>query len=232
MIAPGYFVKLAQAIKQANLDIAYYAYSKPNKAFTSDVLKQMAESGCKYLLWGVESGNQRILDKMGKGTEVSEIATVLKAAHEAGIANHVFIICGFPTETQNEFLDTLRFLDANRTYIYAVHRGVFSLEAGSPIHRNPGQFGIVEMAMCKETPLGGRLTYRCSSGVTAEQADENFKAAVPFFRAFHPHAQFLEFYRDHALLVYKKLGVSLHQEFRRFPRTVLRSTEDPTTCIM
>ena len=60
MIAPGQFVRLAEAIKAAKLDITYYAYSKPNKTFTPAVLKEIAESGCKYLLWGVESGNQRI----------------------------------------------------------------------------------------------------------------------------------------------------------------------------
>ena len=217
MIAPGQFVRLAEAIKNAGLDITYYAYSKPNKTFTPAILKTIAESGCKFLLWGVESGNQRILDMMGKGTKVPEIAEVMKNAHEAGIENHIFIICGFPTETHSEFADTLKFLDANKDYIYAINSGPFGLDAESPISRNKEKFGIVESWVQAQTPLGGHLAYRCSSGVSMEEAWKNFVRAIPYFRAFHPHTNLIAYYRDHALLVYKYLGPKLRPELRKFP---------------
>jgi radical SAM superfamily enzyme YgiQ (UPF0313 family) len=70
MISPPHFIRLARAIKEAGLDIAYYALTKPNDEFTAEHLLVMAESGCKYLLWGLESGNQRVLDLMDKGTKV------------------------------------------------------------------------------------------------------------------------------------------------------------------
>jgi anaerobic magnesium-protoporphyrin IX monomethyl ester cyclase len=218
MIAPGQFVRLAEAIKAAKLDITYYAYSKPNKTFTPAVLKEIAESGCKYLLWGVESGNQRILDLMGKGTKVHEISEVMKNAHAAGIANHIFIICGFPTETHSEFADTLNFLNDNKDYIYAINSGPFGLDAGAPINKDHKKFGIVETWVQAETPLGGQLGYRCSSGVTMEEAWKNFLKAVPFFNQFHPHASLLAYFRDHAMLVYKHKGLQLYQEYRRFPK--------------
>ncbi len=220
MIAPGQFVRLAEAIKSAGLDITYYAYSKPNKTFTPAILKEIAESGCKYLLWGVESGNQRILDLMGKGTKVQEISDVMKNAHAAGIANHIFIICGFPTETHEEFADTLNFLNDNKDYIYAINSGPFGLDAGSPINKDPKKFGIVETWTQAETALGGQLAYRCSSGVSMEEAWKNFLKAVPFFNQFHPHAPLLAYFRDHAMLVYKHLGLDLRQERRPFPNVV------------
>src|SRR5581483_6003267 len=77
MISPPHFVRLARAIKEAGLDIAYYALTKPNAEFTGEHLLEMAESGCKYLLWGLESANQRILDLMDKGTK-AEVAQTLK----------------------------------------------------------------------------------------------------------------------------------------------------------
>jgi hypothetical protein len=217
MIAPGQFVRLAESIKSSGLDITYYAYSKPNRTFTPAVLKSIAESGCKFLLWGLESGNQRILDLMGKGTEVKEVAEVMKNAHEVGIENHVFVICGFPTETHEEFADTLNFLNDNRDYIYAINSGPFGLDAGSPIAKNPEKFGIVKTWVQGNTPLGEQLAYRCSSGVTMEEAWKNFLRALPFFRPFHPHTNLTAYYRDHALLVYKYLGPNLKPELRRFP---------------
>ncbi len=218
MIAPGHFVRLAQAIKAAKLDIAYYALSKPNKTFTPEVLQEMAESGCKYILWGLESGNQRVLDLMGKGTKTGEVAQVLRNAHAAGIANHVYVICGFPTETHSEFADTVYFLDQNKDYISAIHRSVFSLEQGSPISKDLGKFSIDEVWLRQDSPLGGRLGYRCSSGVSMEEAAQNFKSALPFFRAFNPYARFLANFRDHALLVYDKRGRSLDHAARQFPQ--------------
>lgn len=217
MIAPGQFAKLAEAIKKAGLDITYYAYSKPNRTFSPAVLKEIAESGCKYLLWGLESGNQRILDAMGKGTELKEIAEVMKNAHEAGVENHVFVICGFPTETHQEFADTIHFLNDNRDYIYAINSGPFGLDAGSPIAKNPEKFGIEEIKVQGEGPLGGHLVYRCSSGVSMEEAWQNFMKARGYFRAFHPYAPLAAYYRDHALLIYKHLGPKLRPELRRFP---------------
>jgi len=218
MIAPGQFVRLAEAIKSSGLDISYYAYSKPNRTFTPAVLKSIAESGCKFLLWGLESGNQRILDLMGKGTEVNEVAEVMKNAHAAGIANHVFVICGFPTETHQEFADTLNFLNDNRDYIYAINSGPFGLDVGAPIAKNPEKFGIVQTWVQGNTPLGEQLAYRCTSGVTMEESWQNFLRALPFFRPFHPHANLIAYYRDHALLVYKHLGTKLYPEYRRFPK--------------
>lgn len=202
MIAPGHFVRLAQAIRAADLDIAYYALSKPNKTFTPEILKEMAASGCKYILWGLESANQRILDLMGKGTQVEEVEQVLRDAHAAGIHNHVYVICGFPTETPQEFADTLRFLERNEACISAIHRSVFSLEQGSPISKDLPKFSIDEVWLRQDTPLGGRMGYRCASGMTMEEAVQNFQAALPFFRRFNPYAQYLANFRDHALLVY------------------------------
>lgn len=217
MIAPGQFVRLAEAIKEAKLDITYYAYSKPNKTFTPAVLKEIAESGCKFLLWGVESGNQRVLDLMGKGTKVEDISEVMRNAHEVGIENHLFIICGFPTETHHEFSDTLRFLFDNKDYIYAINSGPFGLDAGSPISKSPEKFGIVKTWVNAETPLGVQMAYSCSSGVSMEEAWQNYLKALPLFRSFHPHAGLASYYRDHALLIYKRLGSKLRPELRRFP---------------
>jgi len=217
MIAPGHFVRLAEAIIEAQLDIAYYALSKPNRTFTPEILAKMAASGCKYVLWGLESGNQRVLDLMGKGTQVQEVAEVLRNARAAGIHNHVYAICGFPTETHEEFVDTLMFLSENQDNISAIHRSVFSLEQGSPISKDLAKFSIEDTWVRAETPLGGRLGYTCASGMNMEEAASMFKTALPFFRRFNPYAQYLANFRDHALLVYDFHGNQLDFSRRNIP---------------
>jgi hypothetical protein len=217
MISPRHFEKLATAIKEAGLDIAYYALTKPSGDFSPAHLLDMAESGCKYLLWGLESGNQRVLDLMDKGSKVEEVSRILKRAYAAGIMNHVFMICGFPTETEDEFAQTIKFLEDHRDYIYAVHRGTFSLERESPIFSEQARFGITRSWLIKDTPTGGRWGYEVSSGMSRERAAQVFVSVLPFLRVFNPYARFLANYRDHALLIYDRRGRQLWPEKRQFP---------------
>jgi hypothetical protein len=218
MISPKHFTWLAEGIKEANLDISYYALTKPTREFTPSILKMIAESGCKYLLWGVESANQRVLDLIDKGTKVEDVSQVLKNAHAAGIANHVFLICGFPTESEEEYAQTLKFLDDHKDYIYAVHRGPFSLEPESPIMEHPDRFGITRTWVVKDNPTGGRWSYEVNRGMSPDRVLQVFVASLPFLRPFNPFARYLANFRDHALLIYGKPGVKLQPEARPFPR--------------
>jgi hypothetical protein len=218
MISPKHFTWLAEGIKEANLNISYYALTKPTREFTPAILAMLRESGCKYLLWGLESGCQRVLDLIDKGTKVPDISQLMKDAHAAGIANHVFMIAGFPTETEEEYAETLKFLDDHKDYIYAVHRGPFSLELESPIMEHPERFGITRTWKVKDTPGGGRWSYEVSSGMSPERVLQVFVASLPFLRPFNPYARHLANFRDHALLIYGKPGVKLRPEARPFPR--------------
>ncbi|OWK46855.1 B12-binding domain-containing radical SAM protein [Fimbriiglobus ruber] len=225
MISPPHFEKLARAIKEAELDIAYYALTKPTKEFTSEKLLEVAESGCKYLLWGLESANQRVLDLMDKGSKIEDVSRLMKRSYAAGIANHVFMICGFPTETEGEFAQTIKFLDDHKDYIYAIHRGTFGLEPESPIFEHPEKFGITKKWLIKDTSTGGRWGYEVSSGMSREEAARVFVGVQPFLRAFNPYARFLANYRDHALLIYDRLGDRVQSDKRQFP--TLKFAQEP-----
>jgi radical SAM superfamily enzyme YgiQ (UPF0313 family) len=225
MLAPGYFVKLSEAIKKAELDISYFALSKPNSTFTPKVFEAMASSGCRYIMWGLESGNQRVVDLMGKGTNVTEIPEILANAFKAGIHNHIYMICGFPTETREEFQDTLDFLRDNAENIHVVHRSLFALEIGSPIYKDLETFGVTETWVLQETPLGPRLGYRTSSGMTMEEARAAFREALTFVKGFSPYARYLGNYRDHALLVYKRVQAARDVKALPLPETVAESAK-------
>lgn len=218
MISPKHFEWLAAGIKEAGLDIAYYALTKPSRDFREETLRTMAESGCKYLLWGLESGTQRVLDLMDKGSKVDDVSWVLKRAYAAGIKNHVFLICGFPTETEDEYFQTLRFLNDHKDWIFAVHRGPFSLEPESPIFEHPERFGITRKWMVRDTPTGGRWGYEVASGMSPAEVAQAFAASLPLLRSFNPYARHLDNFRDHALLIYDRRGAALRPEARVMPR--------------
>jgi hypothetical protein len=200
MLSPKRFGQLAEAIQEANLDIHYYAMARPTKDFDADRLQRMYESGCRFIMWGLESGNQRVLDLIEKGTVLSEVHDVLHASAAAGLFNHVFV-----------------FFDENKEVIHQVLRGTFQLDRGSPISDHPERFAIKKMQLAGGYPYQNMYAFECSTGMHRKEVQELFAEVVPFLRVFSPFADPMGKYREHALLIYSQLGDKLRAQGRLFP---------------
>jgi len=74
-----------------------------------DMLKLMKKAGCWGVHFGVESGNQRLLDLIRKDVTVQQIKDAFKWCKQAGIETRAFMMLGLPTETREESLETIRF---------------------------------------------------------------------------------------------------------------------------
>jgi anaerobic magnesium-protoporphyrin IX monomethyl ester cyclase len=204
IISPARFNAMSKAILEAGLSVRYYAMSRPMKHFTREILQRMYDAGCRFVLWGVESGSQRVLDAMEKGTVVAEVERCLELSAEVGIKNHVFVICGFPTETREEFGETLDFLRRARPSIHCVHKTMFGLERGTPVFDHPERFQIERMRP-KTTPL--LYDFDCGAGMTRGEAQEALDDARPFFRSFAAGKELEKGdfrMRDHMLLSYSR----------------------------
>jgi anaerobic magnesium-protoporphyrin IX monomethyl ester cyclase len=75
-----------------------------------EMLAQMKHAGCTYLIFGVESGSQKILDLLGKGITVEQIENAFKWAKEIGIKAGMYLMIGIPGETQEDIEMTKRIL--------------------------------------------------------------------------------------------------------------------------
>ena len=104
--------------------------------------RTLKAGGAHLLLFGLESGNQRVLDLMDKGLDRTVARRVLSDASQAGITTWVFFFVGFPGETTAEADDTLQFLLDERAHIDMVAGGTFTLTRNSPIFDNAERFGI------------------------------------------------------------------------------------------
>jgi anaerobic magnesium-protoporphyrin IX monomethyl ester cyclase len=70
--------------------------------------KRLNISGCRMLLFGVESANQITLDRIQKGVKVEDIIPTIKKASEAGLEPHIAVMFGMPWETDEDSINTLR----------------------------------------------------------------------------------------------------------------------------
>jgi len=69
--------------------------------------KRMKYVGFRMLLFGLESANQKTLDKINKGRKVEDVKYIIKAA-KAGLEPHVAVMFGYPWETDSDAVATLR----------------------------------------------------------------------------------------------------------------------------
>lgn len=74
-----------------------------------DMLRLMKESGCYYLAFGIESGNQDILNQIKKKETLSTIEKAVKQAKALGFLTQGFFIFGLPGETEQTIINTIEF---------------------------------------------------------------------------------------------------------------------------
>jgi anaerobic magnesium-protoporphyrin IX monomethyl ester cyclase len=73
-----------------------------------ELLELMKRAGCKRVGFGVESGNQRVLDSIKKQQTIDEVRRAFANARAAGLETMGFFIFGLPGETEETMEDTIR----------------------------------------------------------------------------------------------------------------------------
>ena len=159
--------KISKAISDSCLkDISIYTYARFTKGYDSDeLLSHLRKAGFSTFAWGMESGCQRVLDLMDKGTRISTMSRILKKSSKNGIANLCFIFFGFPGETRKEARQTVEFLKRNAAYIEDIIIDLFTLYQHSPLGRDPGKWNV---------EVGKDDGYSVKSGLSPEEAGAFF----------------------------------------------------------
>jgi pyruvate-formate lyase-activating enzyme len=100
--------RLADLIIDAGWNIRWSGSVSARKEMTSPLLTKLRRSGVARLSYGIESFSPEVLRLMKKGRDVDVALDVLKRTREAGIKAHVFLITGFPGETEVHLRETMR----------------------------------------------------------------------------------------------------------------------------
>ncbi|MBN1142111.1 MAG: radical SAM protein [Deltaproteobacteria bacterium] len=119
--------EIASALIQRGLKIFYQVMCRPVKDYTPERLGLIAQSGCRWISWGIESGSQRLLNLIQKGTLVQDIRTVVHDAHAAGISNLAMMIFGLPTSSDIDLWQTFSLLDDLQCSLDAICASSFVL---------------------------------------------------------------------------------------------------------
>lgn len=109
-----------------------------------EILGKMKEAGCERLIYGIESGSQRVLNMMRKRYRILDADSVIKATHEAGIKVTANFMFGFPGETEEDFQMTLDFIRRNAAYLDRAYpsRTFCAIEEASYLSAHLDEFDI------------------------------------------------------------------------------------------
>lgn len=106
-LKPGWVQRFRDLKQQRGLTFEYKVQSRADLMLKDDNLDALADSGADTIWLGAESGSQRILDAMDKGTTIQQIYTATKKLKERDIKVAFFLQFGYLTETWEEVQQTL-----------------------------------------------------------------------------------------------------------------------------
>ena len=105
-----------------------------------EILTDFKRMGVFHLSFGVESGSQRILDLMNKGTRVDQIRHSILLAKQYGMKCRVYLIAGYPgenLESLNETISLIRAVKPDDVSVYPLLP-----YPGTPLYKNPEKYKI------------------------------------------------------------------------------------------
>jgi radical SAM superfamily enzyme YgiQ (UPF0313 family) len=107
-----------------------------------DLFPAMARAHCRTLMFGIESGSQKVLDRLKKEQTLAQTEAAVAAAKKAGIEIvHGFFVVGNPDETEEDMVATFRFASRLPLDTFAFNR--LCVYRGTPLWQEYLQRGLV-----------------------------------------------------------------------------------------
>jgi anaerobic magnesium-protoporphyrin IX monomethyl ester cyclase len=133
---------------ETKLDIVWSCYSRVD-TITEEMLKHMKKAGCWNILFGYESGDQSLLDNIGKRITIAQIETANRLCKQVGIEIRASFILGLPGETPKLARKTIEFAKKlNPDYVQFCIATPFP---GTRLHEEAERYGALQEDFSKYT---------------------------------------------------------------------------------
>ncbi|MFO7558678.1 MAG: radical SAM protein [Desulfobacterales bacterium] len=96
-------------IQNRNLHFGWSAFARADSV-NKEMLKAMLDAGCDAVLFGIESGNQKLLDTIRKRVSLDRICKAVSDCKEVGMNVFGSLIAGLPGESSDTLMETHRFM--------------------------------------------------------------------------------------------------------------------------
>jgi anaerobic magnesium-protoporphyrin IX monomethyl ester cyclase len=117
----GFINNFCERIERENIKFKWMCNSRIDTV-NENMLKRMFKNGCQYLMFGIESGSQEILDLAGKNIRIEKIKEIILLARRIGFEITTYFMIGLFGETKKTAQQTIDFavsLDSDYCYFSA-----------------------------------------------------------------------------------------------------------------
>jgi hypothetical protein len=156
-IPPAFAKKMSLAILEKGLNIKWNSFAMVHDKFDSSTFKLMKESGCEFLVVGMESMNTRALKLVRKASDEYENIEFIDNAFKHQVDLKINIIPNLPSMTMKDALDSLDIIKKQIKKISSLAIFPFEVTKSSEIGREPTKFGLSVTYDSKHT---GQAQYR------------------------------------------------------------------------
>ena len=141
---PSLMRSLAIEIIRRKLVVSWWTNIRFEKSFTRDLCLLLKASGCIAVSGGLEVASDRLLELIDKGVTVEQVAKVNRNFTQAGIMVHAYLMYGFPTQTDQETIDSLEMVRQlfKTGVLQSAYWHQFAMTAHSPVGMNPEKFKV------------------------------------------------------------------------------------------
>ena len=175
-------LRLAREIRARRLDFTWFASACLNQV-VPELLAAFKAAGCWAILFGVESGVQKNLNAIRKGTTLAQVRNAVRWARQAGLHVQTSFVFGIPGETYEEALRTIDFACELSADVASFHAIVPF--PGTWLHDHARELGTVSAELTDFTYQGAAFV---PHGMTREQIRELRQRA---YRAFYSRPSLL-----------------------------------------
>ena len=171
--------RLCKEMIKRELDLQWTAEFRFEKNLSRELLGLLKDAGCQKIVFGLETYNERMMDFMKKGITQESVDRICSDCVDLGIGVHCYVIVGFPTETEEEALETMNFIVENTklhsSYGFSCQPCLFDLEKEAPIMSDPGGYGVQRIMRPASEDLSLGFFYEVKEGMTPEQAEKLYQ---------------------------------------------------------
>jgi len=133
------FKEICRMMIRKKYNFNWFSYFRCSNS-DEEAIGLMAESGCKGVFLGVESGSPSILLNMNKSATVNKYQQGIKWLRQHGILTFASMITGFPGETEETVNETIDFIRETKPDFYRSQ--MWYCEPGTPIQNRREEFKI------------------------------------------------------------------------------------------
>lgn len=133
------FKDICRLMIRKRYGFSWFSYFRCSHA-DDEAVDLMAESGCRGVFLGIESGSPTILKGMNKRADIGAYVRCVEALRARGVLTFASFILGFPGETDETIAETVEFIRLARPDFYRAQ--LWYNEPGTPIYEHTDRYGI------------------------------------------------------------------------------------------